>query len=146
MTRFSLGIAAVGIGLALAWFALVLAGLGAFCFEGVLFKQFHDDRALAPDCFVVNVSVWMNPKIWLVSNLISVVILSGCALVTGYGLFTNRAWVKSSAVAGALFGFVLFVELAIALREFRVLGVVCAGALGGVAVAQLIPRRQLRVP
>jgi hypothetical protein len=61
-TRATLAVAAISAGLAMLWFALMLAGLGMFCFDGALFSPSRAQAALAPDCFVIGVATWVNPK------------------------------------------------------------------------------------
>jgi hypothetical protein len=75
IARFALGIAALGGGLALLWFALMLVGLGMFCFDGGLFEKVSARTLVAPDCFVVGVSAWASPRTWLLGNLFFAIVL-----------------------------------------------------------------------
>jgi hypothetical protein len=110
-------------GLALLWFALTLAGLGMFCFDGALFRDFNDRTSFAPDCFVVHVNVWINPKRWLLGNLACAMALGLWSCVAAYGLFRARPWGRMVSLAGTAFGIFYFAELAIALPEFRTVGI-----------------------
>ena len=123
VARLALGTAAAASGLGLLWFALMLVGLGMFCFDAALFSDFNDRTSLAPDCFVVGVNGWINPKVWLVGNLLGAIALGVCACVAAYGLFRARPWSRTVSLAGALFGILYFAELAIALTEFRTAGI-----------------------
>jgi hypothetical protein len=124
MNRFSLGLTAVVGGVALVWFALTLAGLGMFCFDGVLFTELSDRTSLAPDCSVVGVSAWVNPKIWLLGNLLFSILLSLWAQATAYGLFRSRSWGRTSSLVGTCACTLYFVEIATALPEFRTSSIV----------------------
>lgn len=134
LMRFTLGIAAICIGLALLWFALLLAGLGMFCFDGALFGPFSNHISLAPDCFVIGVTNWINPRIWLLTNLAGSVLLSIWAHATGYGLLRRRPWAEKFSSGGICFGTAYFAGLAVTLPEFRAPGTLSASAPGCLAV------------
>ena len=140
--RLALGMIAAGSGLALLWFASTLAGLGMFCFDGALFAEFNDRTSFAPDCFVVGVNAWINPKLWLVGNLLCAIALGLWSGVAAYGLLRARPWSRTVSLAGALVGILYFAELAFALPEFRTAGIssiavlVCI-SLGCIAATRL---------
>lgn len=123
VARLALGTIAVASGVGLLWFALTLVGLGMFCFDGTLFGDYNDRTSLAPDCYVVGVNGWINPKIWLVGNLLGAIALGVCACVTAYGLLRARPWSRTVSLAGAFSGILYFAQLAIALIEFRTAGI-----------------------
>jgi hypothetical protein len=118
-TRATLAVAAIGAGLAMLWFALMLAGLGMFCFDGALFSPSRAQAALAPDCFVIGVAAWVNPKVWLLGNLLWAIVLSLWALASAVGLLWNRSWSTTVALTGTVIGVAYFLQLAVALSQFR---------------------------
>jgi hypothetical protein len=143
MARLALGIAAIGVGLALLWFSLMLAGLGMFCFDGSLLGPVSDPVSLAPDCFIVNVNSWANPRIWLLGNLFGSALFGIWAHATGYGLLRNRPWASRFSLAGTFLGIVYFIEIAAALPQFQTLGIVAVAGLGVLAVVQLVAQKRL---
>lgn len=143
--RLALGLVAMGVGLAFFWLALTLTGLGMFCFDGALFGGFDSPTALAPDCVLVHLSDRINPKIWLVTNLFGSGVLGLWAFTTGYGFLRGRPWVTTCIFSGGLIGSGFFAALAIALSEFRTLGVICSAILGCMTIgsrARLLLRGQ----
>lgn len=136
-------IAAGCVGLALFSLAIMLAGLGMFCFEGSLASAFSDSTSTAPDCFLVRVNAWAHPKLWLLANLSSAIVLGIWAHAVGYGLLKGRDWVNTLLLIGALSGIAYFAELAVALPELRTLGVTGAALLLGVVVVHLFYRRSV---
>jgi hypothetical protein len=136
----------VGAGLALAWAAIALLALGMFCFDGVPLAAFHDPGALAPDCFVVHVNNWVNPKVWLVTNLAVAATLSLIAHVAGYGFMRGQLWAQSCISVVALLGSAFFAALAVALENLRLFGIGCGVALGVVLLVSLMSRNQQSAP
>ena len=143
LSRLILSATAIGAGLALAWFALTLLGLGRFCFEHGLFTALRDSEALRPDCFVIGVNGWANPKFWLLSNAAVTCALSLLSFFTAYGFFRNRGWAWLLALVCTLAGVAMFVALAVALSQFRTLGLVSATTLGLAAVFLFCWRRPI---
>jgi hypothetical protein len=127
--RHGLGVTAVIGGLVLGRFAVTLAGLGMFCFDGALFAELSDRTSLAPDCFVIGVSDWVNPRLWLLANLFIAIVLSIWAHVIAYGLLRSRSWGRTSSSVGAFAGIFYFLEIATALPEFRISSIVGVTAL-----------------
>jgi len=140
----------MGAGLVFGWFALTLVRLGMFCFEGEFFSGFGDPEALRPDCFVVRVNGWANPKLWLVTNLAISSVLALMAFTTAYGFFRTRRWARTIGLIGSIVGMMLFVTVAFALVEFRTLGAICTAAFGFAVLfltvgrnAQVLPNKSL---
>jgi hypothetical protein len=102
------------------WFSLTLLTLGIFCFDGVLFEDFNSRTSLAPDCLVVHVNSWANPKIWLLANLFAAIALASWAQTVAYGMLRERPWVGMLSLRGTIIGILYFTEIAVALPEFRV--------------------------
>jgi hypothetical protein len=146
MTRLVLGTIAVSGGLALLLFSVMLAGLGMFCFDGVLWGEFRNLTTTAPDCFVVSVNAWVNPKIWLLGNLLFAIALSLWAHATAYGLLKARAWVRMFSLVGTFFGILYFVELAAALPEFRTISIVSITAMACFSSGCLVLQKLQTLP
>lgn len=89
----------------------MLAGLGLFCFDGSLSLSFSDPLSRAPDCSLARMGGWINPKFWLVANLLGTAVLGMCAGVVAYGVLRHRAWAKRLSLAGIVAGIALFAEL-----------------------------------
>ncbi|QNB00094.1 hypothetical protein [Massilia sp. Se16.2.3] len=111
-----------------------------FCFDGRLFEGWNDRSAWVPDCFVIGVSDWINPKLWVLGNLAVAVALSVWAYATAYGLFRSRSWCGAVALGGSLFGMAYFAQLALALPEFRTESIVGMSALACFATGCLVAR------
>jgi hypothetical protein len=141
MTRVCLGVTAAVGGLALIWFALTLIGLGMFCFDGALFAELSDHTSMTPDCFVVRVSDWINPQLWLLGNLSFAVLLSLWAQATAYGLLRSRSWSKTSSLVGAIAGILYFFEIAIAFPEFSTDSIVGVAVLACFILGSLVVPR-----
>lgn len=127
------------------WFALMLAGLGMFCFDGALFSPSRAQAARAPDCFVIGVAAWVNPKGWLLGNLLWALVLSLWALASAYGLLWNRSWSTTFARTGTVLGLVYFLELAVALPQFRTVSSFSIAAVAFFAFGCIFLRCQSRV-
>lgn len=143
--RYGLAATAATGGLVLGWFAMSLTGLGMFCFDGSLFAEFGSRTSVAPDCFVIGVSSWINPKLWLLGNLFFAIVLIMWALVVAYGLLRSRSWNRTSSFVGALAGILYFTEIATALPEFQTIGIVGIATLVCFALGYLVVPK-LRTP
>jgi hypothetical protein len=138
LIRHGLGVTAVIGGLVLGWFALTLAGLGMFCFDGALFAELNDRTSLAPDCFVIGVSDWVNPRLWLLANVFVAIVLSIWAQAIAYGLLRSRSWSRTSLSVGTFTGILYFLEIATALPEFRTSSIVGVAALACFTLGYLV--------
>lgn len=119
----------------------MFAGLGLFCFDGALLRPFDDRTSLAPDCFLIGVSAWIQPKTWLLANLLASAALGIWAQVAAYGFLRGRAWAPRYALCGAIPGIAFFAALAAALPQFQLIGLGGAALLTCTVVAYVLGRR-----